>query len=41
MFGWTYYQYLEQPQWFIDSVREKMKVDAQVANNTKQNGSRN
>lgn len=30
-FGWTYQEYCEQPQPFIDLIKEKMKVDAQVA----------
>lgn len=28
-FGWTYYEYLEQPTFFVDLIREKMSIDAQ------------
>lgn len=38
MFGWTYYQFLDQPKFFTDLIREKLKVDAQIANNIKNNG---
>lgn len=27
MFGWTYHDLIAQPQWFIDTVIEKMKID--------------
>lgn len=32
-FGWTYEEYNSQPIEFIDLIREKMKVDAQKAEN--------
>lgn len=32
-FGWTYQQYIEQPTWFIELIREKMKIDSQIAEN--------
>lgn len=38
-FGWTYYQYLDQPRPFLDLIKEKMKIDAQKeqqASNSKQ-----
>lgn len=25
--GWTYDQYLDQPTWFIDALRQKMAID--------------
>jgi hypothetical protein len=28
-FGWTYYEYLQQPQYFIELIIEKLKVDEQ------------
>jgi hypothetical protein len=27
-FGWTYEQYLSQPQHFLTLIREKMRIDA-------------
>lgn len=27
-FGWDYYQFLNQPAWFIDLVVEKIKAEA-------------
>lgn len=32
-FGWTYDDYLNQPQPFIDLIKEKMKIDSQRAEN--------
>lgn len=32
-YGWTYEQYLDQPQFFTDLIKEKMKIDAQKAEN--------
>lgn len=29
MFGWTYDEFLDQPTFFIDLIREKLRVDAQ------------
>ena len=28
-YGWTYQEFLAQPTFFIDLIREKMKIDAQ------------
>ncbi len=28
-YSWTYKQFLQQPLWFIDLIREKMKIDSQ------------
>ena len=33
MFGWTYTEYLEQPTWFTDLVKEQMRIDAQKQSN--------
>jgi len=30
-FGWDYYQYMEQPKWFIGLLQDKMEIDAQEA----------
>jgi len=30
-YGWTYNEYLEQPKPFIDLIKDKMRIDAQVA----------
>lgn len=27
-FGWDYYQFLDQPAWFIELIVEKMKAEA-------------
>jgi hypothetical protein len=35
MFGWTYDEYLSQPIEFLELIREKMKIDAQKAENIK------
>lgn len=32
-YGWTYDEYQSQPQWFLDLIRERMKVDAQRSEN--------
>jgi len=32
-FGWTYDEFLEQPMFFIDLIRERMKIDAQNEKN--------
>ena len=29
--GWDYFQYLEQPSWFVDLIIEKMSIDAKKA----------
>lgn len=26
-FGWTYFEYMSQPQWFLTLIREKMMRD--------------
>jgi len=33
-FGWTYEEYLAQPNFFIDLIIEKIKVDNQVKKNS-------
>ena len=25
--GWTYEEYLDQPEWFVDLFAEKLKID--------------
>lgn len=30
-FGWTFQEYLDQPEFFVELIREKMKIDAQRA----------
>jgi hypothetical protein len=32
-FGWTYDQFLDQPMFFIELIREKMKIDVQLEKN--------
>ena len=32
-FGWTYEEYLNQPQFFLDLIVEKMKIDNQKLQN--------
>lgn len=27
--GWDYYQYIEQPNWFLDMVRIKLRTDSE------------
>lgn len=27
MFGWTYFEYLQQPTFFIDLIVEKLRID--------------
>ena len=27
-FGWTYQEYIEQPTWFINLIKERMQIDA-------------
>jgi hypothetical protein len=27
-YGWTYHQYLDQPQWFLDLIVEKEAIEA-------------
>ena len=37
-FGWTYDDYLNQPVFFIELIKEKMKIDAQRSlNESKKN----
>ena len=36
MYGWTYYQYEDQPKPFIDLIKEKLRIDAQKAKNEAQ-----
>jgi hypothetical protein len=31
LFGWTYNEYMEQPTWFLNLVREKLIKDAKEA----------
>lgn len=26
MYGWTYWEYLDQPVWFIETIIEKLKI---------------
>jgi len=28
-YGWTYYEFLAQPAYFIELIREKMRIDSQ------------
>jgi len=28
-FGWTYYEYLSQPYWFIQVIKDKMEIEAE------------
>lgn len=30
-FGWTYYEYMSQPKPFLDLIKEKFKIDQQLA----------
>lgn len=32
-FGWTYNEYMDTPQDFIDLIKEKMKIDSQKMKN--------
>ena len=27
-FGWTYYEYMEQPNWFLNLVQDKLVIDS-------------
>jgi len=27
-FGWTYQEYLEQPEWFLDLIKVRMDIDS-------------
>ena len=27
--GWTYQEYMEQPKWFIDLVKDKLQIDGE------------
>jgi len=27
--GWTYYEYMEQPNWFLELVRMKLQMDSE------------
>jgi len=27
--GWTYQEYMEQPRWFIDLLRDKLQIDSE------------
>ena len=29
VYGWTRDEFLDQPVWFIDLIREKMRIDSQ------------
>jgi hypothetical protein len=29
IFGWDYQTYINQPQWFIDLVKDKLKKDSE------------
>jgi len=26
--GWTYQEYMAQPKWFIDSLKDKLQIDS-------------
>lgn len=28
-YGWTYYDYMNQPEWFLDIIRLKMRLEAE------------
>lgn len=28
--GWTYYEYMEQPAWFLELLKEKMRLDSEM-----------
>lgn len=28
MYGWDYFTYIAQPEWFIKTITEKMKIDS-------------
>lgn len=28
-FGWDYYQYMAQPKWFIEILKDKLEIDAE------------
>lgn len=30
-FGWTYQEFMQQPTFFVDLIREKMRIDAHNA----------
>lgn len=30
LMGWTYYQYMEQPAWFIKLIKMKISLDGDV-----------
>lgn len=30
MFGWTYDEYMDQPQPFLDLIKEKIRIDTQI-----------
>lgn len=27
--GWTYYEYMSQPSWFLDMLRNKLQMDSE------------
>ena len=31
-YGWTYNEYMETPNWFIELIVEKFKIDSQKQN---------
>lgn len=35
-FGWTYEEYLRQPDWFIGLISDKMDAESMFANREKQ-----
>lgn len=34
-FGWTYSEYMDSPQFFIDLIQEMYRIDSQKSNNKK------
>lgn len=40
MYGWTYLEYLEQPDWFLTLILKKMDIDAQNQRNATEKAKR-
>lgn len=40
-YGWTYLEYLEQPEWFLDVIAIKMDIEAKVRAKKEQELERN
>lgn len=34
-FGWTYFEYMCQPNWFIGLIQKKLSMEAEHKNNKK------